>query len=61
MSVMVWKPDPATANRCWADRFTPMGHSNDCGMPAATDIGLCQRHYQEIFGQRLEQVEPLAS
>jgi hypothetical protein len=51
MSVMTWKPGSAEPHRCWADHLTPFGHRNDCGMPASTDIGLCKRHYRDIFGQ----------
>lgn len=58
MCVVLWTSELDTVHPCWADRLAPLGHHYDCGMPAATDIGLCKHHYREIFGQ--EQREPLS-
>lgn len=40
--------------RCWADNQSPLGGIGECFNQTTHDIGLCAKHYLEIFGEDLQ-------
>ncbi|MGH8933046.1 MAG: hypothetical protein ACRDZO_21075 [Egibacteraceae bacterium] len=50
MGLMHWQPDPV-ASLCWAQVGSSPGTLRACDALAKTDIGLCGRHYMELFGR----------
>ncbi|MGH8909284.1 MAG: hypothetical protein ACRD0K_23025 [Egibacteraceae bacterium] len=50
MGYMHWQPEPV-AVLCWAQVGSPLTSIRSCDLLAQTDIGLCARHYHEVFGR----------
>jgi hypothetical protein len=51
MGYMHWQPEPVPT-LCWAQVGSPLTSIRACDVLANTDIGLCDRHYFELFGRR---------